>query len=52
MNSKSPPIQKVLDLAKRRKFDPVKQASAENEYAKLKEATHFVKNNDNERVNC
>lgn len=49
MNSKSSPspIQKVLDLAKKRHFDQVKQASAENEYAKLKEATDFVKKNNN-----
>lgn len=53
MNSKSSPspIQKALDLAKRRPFDQVKQASAENEYAKLKEATDFVNNNNNEKVN-
>lgn len=53
MNSKSSPspIQKALDLAKRRQFDQVKQASAENEYAKLREATDFVNNNNNEKVN-
>lgn len=51
MNSKSSPspIQKALDLAKRRPFDQVKQASAENEYAKLREATDFVNNNNNEK---
>lgn len=52
MNSKSPPIQKVMDIAKRRKFDPLKQEYAQKEYAKLKEATNFVKTNDNEQVNC
>lgn len=53
MNSKSSPspIQKVLDLAKKRHFDQVKQASAENEYAKLKEATDFVKKKNYEQVN-
>lgn len=53
MNSKSSPspIQKVLDLAKIRQFDQVKQASAENEYAKLREATDFVNNKNNEKVN-
>lgn len=51
MNSKSSPspIQKALDLAKRRQFDQVKQASAENEYAKLREATDVVNNNNNEK---
>lgn len=51
MNSKSSPspIQKVLDLAKIRQFDQVKQASAENEYAKLREATDFVNNKNNEK---